>query len=94
MKDFRLQSYLTITFQKRIICKYKCPNGRLKLFLLLYSGGRKDINILIVNKKHQVSVPVFMFDDKEEHVDFCATQLFSFQIVVMSPKNALFIYET
>ena len=35
-----------------------------------------------------------MFDDKEEHVDFCATQLFSFQIVVMSPKNALFIYET
>ena len=53
MKDFRLQSYLTITFQKRIICKYKCPNGRLKLFLLLYSGSHEDINILIVNKKHR-----------------------------------------
>lgn len=52
MKDFRLQSYLTIKFQKRIIYKYKCPNGRLKLFLLLYSGGHEDINILIVNKKH------------------------------------------
>lgn len=53
MKDFRLQSYLTISFQKRIICKYICPNGRLKLFFLLYSGGHEDINILTVNSKQE-----------------------------------------